>query len=320
MVELKLEALDFDNAAGDTYVAVRVGENQKLSRLSAVRNFKFPHTVVGDRRYGKVDIFKRIGSASVAIRKDPEKSNAQELAVACNEGTNLNFRVTLGGEPVFSEKPAAGSHPAVVEAKSYLVEHNLEMLLSDAMQAVLRERPTNPSQFIAEKLSKSAGAYSTAPAEGRAQTAPAGDSNYAGAPAPDTEKLRLQAKDTLLQATSNGALDAALTKLKDSKAAAAPDAAADAAAQAPNTEKLRMQAKTTLLEASSNGALDAALAKLKKEPNPAPPGAPAPPDSAQPAPAGDSAPAPAPAGEDSAPAPAGDESAPEPAAVEQPEG
>merc|ERR1719159_1761328 len=106
MVELKLEALDFDNSAGDTYVAVRVGESQKLSRLSASRNFKFPEKALGNRKFGKLDVFKRVGSASIEVRPDPDVA-VQELQVDCNEGSKLNFRVTLiGGEPMASDKPA----------------------------------------------------------------------------------------------------------------------------------------------------------------------------------------------------------------------
>jgi len=168
MVELKLEALDFETLSpNDTYVAVRVGESQKLSRLSAVRNFKFPKNVVGDRKYGKVDVFKRVGTGSVSIRNDGD-SASQELALDC-QGANMKFRVTLGGDTVPSDKPAKEAGPAVAEAKNYLMQHNLEMVLAECMQAVLRERPANPTAFIANKLNQSQGNYRRTP--GRAEAA-----------------------------------------------------------------------------------------------------------------------------------------------------
>jgi len=68
----------------------------------------------------------------------------------------------------------------------------------------------------------------------------------------NTEALRQQAKQTLLDATSNGQLDAALSRVKESKTQGASDA-----------DALRMQAKQTLLEATANGKLDAALGRLK---------------------------------------------------------
>jgi len=259
MVELKLEALDFANPEKDTYVAVRVGENQKLARLSASRTFKFPESALGDRKFGKVDIFKRIGSASVGIRHDPDMQS-QELQVPCNEGMKINFRVTLADKPIPSEKSGKENAPAMQEAKTYLMDHNLEMVLSDAMQAVLRERPKNPTQFICEKLQQSEGTYRRVPTdEKRAQTAPAGD-NVSRTPAAggaDVEALRQQAKQTLLQATSSGKLDSALAKAKESKGPTGPEEVM------PDVEALRQQAKQTLLEATSSGKLDVALSKVK---------------------------------------------------------
>jgi hypothetical protein len=175
----------------------------------------------------------------------------QDLAVPCAGEANMNLRVTLQNATaaavadIPSGKELASK--AVVEAKGYLVQHNLEMLLSDAMQAVLREKPANPSQFLADRL---AGSQNTYPQ--RAQSAPGG-SRSAGAARPDTETLRLQAKQTLLAATQSGALDASLSKLKSSKSAAADD-----------PEVLRQEAKKSLLDASANGDLALALDKLKK--------------------------------------------------------
>merc|ERR1719316_1403036 len=51
------------------------------------------------------------------------------------------------------------SNQKVIQAKHYLLEHNLEERLSEAMQAVLREKPEDPHEFIADLLKKSAGDY-----------------------------------------------------------------------------------------------------------------------------------------------------------------
>jgi hypothetical protein len=67
----------------------------------------------------------------------------------------------------------------------------------------------------------------------------------------NTDALREQAKQTLLEATSSGKLDAALKHAKGTNA------------QSANTEVLREQAKQTLLEATSSGKLDAALKNVK---------------------------------------------------------
>jgi len=221
MVELKLESLDFNGSSNDTYVAIRVGESQKLSRLSALRYFKFPQNALGERKFGKVDVFKKVGSASIGIRSDPNML-VQDLSVPCGEGPPMNFRVTLESPAVpVADKAAVkeSTSKAVAEAKRYLVEHNLEMLVSDAMQSVLREKPANPAQFIADKLT---GIQDTYPK--RAQTAPAGASKPKATPGSDT--LRQQAKKSLSEASQNGGFAASLDKLKTNKAAAPPPPAA----------------------------------------------------------------------------------------------
>merc|ERR1712070_464599 len=74
----------------------------------------------------------------------------------------------------------------------------------------------------------------------------------------DTEKLRAQAKEILMQSTSSGKLDEALTKLKESKGSGDSGDAG-----APKTEALRKEAKINLLAALDNGQLDEALTNLK---------------------------------------------------------
>jgi hypothetical protein len=93
--------------------------------------------------------------------------------------------------------------------------------------------------------------------------APVPDTEAAPAP-PDTDQLRLQAKQTLLGAAADGKLDEALSKMKK-PADASADAPADApvAAQPDDSEQLRLQAKQTLLEATTSGKLDEAFSKIK---------------------------------------------------------
>jgi len=172
MVELNLEPLDGELAAG-FYVSVRVGEVQKLSRISAGRAYKFPQSAVGDRKYGKIEIFKKVGACSVGIV--PEAGVDQEVSVTLDdvkgvENCKVKFKVSLNadasGKPASSPVRASGSedkpamrevNPKVLQAKAYLEQHNLEMRLSEAMQAVLREKPDDPAAFVAAKLAQSAG-------------------------------------------------------------------------------------------------------------------------------------------------------------------
>jgi len=159
MVELKLEPLE-NVLNNDYYVSVRVGEVQKLSRMNAGRAYKFASNTIGERKFGKIEIFKKVGNASVGIVPDGED---QEVKVDLEDNSKVKFKVTLNadsdkptGVPI-EDKSARQPSEKVAQAKAYLNEHNLEMRLSEAMQAVLREKPVDPAAFVSEKLAKNAG-------------------------------------------------------------------------------------------------------------------------------------------------------------------
>lgn len=54
MVELSLETSEH-GLPKDCYLSIRVGEVQKLSRLSGTRSFKFPQSTKS--RFGKIEVF-----------------------------------------------------------------------------------------------------------------------------------------------------------------------------------------------------------------------------------------------------------------------
>jgi len=165
MVELRLAATDGEEVSSDFYVSVRVGEMQKLTKANKARVYKFPASVVGARRYGKIEVFKRIGSCSVNIDPAVSDGNALDINVPFDPTQNvasdlagMNFRVQVAagdGKPNISpekKKDDSSLNPKVVAAKGYVEAHNLEQRLADAMQALLKARPADPSQFLAEKL------------------------------------------------------------------------------------------------------------------------------------------------------------------------
>jgi len=149
-------------AASDTFVSVRVGDYQKLSRLAASRTYRFPQA--GDRQYGKIEVFKRIGATAVSI--DPLSDDLRKVDVKCSDSSigNLGFKVAVGCDESSKKKmktaraaEAAEAGEKAMMAKEYLSKHCLEVRLSEAMQALLRERPENPTQFLADKLLSSDG-------------------------------------------------------------------------------------------------------------------------------------------------------------------
>lgn len=156
MVHLTLEPTDDASMPKDCYVSVRVGETQKLSRLSGVRTFRFPQAA--NKSYGKIEVFQRIGA--VALDMEPVSKGMREILISCEQagfGT-LGLRAAVEGNEgkEGAEKSLEDMHQAakssanrVKSAKDYLHKHGVEARLAEAMQMLLRERPADPMEFLA---------------------------------------------------------------------------------------------------------------------------------------------------------------------------
>jgi hypothetical protein len=156
MVELKVNSLNWQDFGKDYYVSVRVGEVQKLSRMAGHRAYKFAKSAVGTRRYGKIEVFKRVGAGSVCLEGD---GVGGEVTINC-EAKPLKLDVQVSGGPGKEDSQVKGSeelNEKAKAAKEYLEDHHLELRLSEAMQAVLREKPEDPGAFIAKRLSENIG-------------------------------------------------------------------------------------------------------------------------------------------------------------------
>lgn len=169
MVELKLDTGDWQAYSKDHYISVRVGEVQKLAKLTGSRTYKFPSSAVASRKYGKVEIFRRVGQAIVCV--DPEMAKGSNEVEVCLEGdSKICFEAEVnepGGAKAAAspKKEKAPASPTSVSQKAaaYLEQHHLEVRLSDAMQAVLRERPEDPATFLANMLLKNANVVAKLP-------------------------------------------------------------------------------------------------------------------------------------------------------------
>jgi len=171
MVDISLQAVDGDSLPKDLFLSLRVGEQQKFSKANCSRTYKFPSSA--DRRYGKLELYRRVGVSSVSL--DGESfQGAHEMAIQVEDeripNKEVKYRFCLGGSASLpsptNEAAQAQPEPAkqtstketkVVQAREYLQQHQLEQRLSEAMQAVLRERPEDPAAFIAQKLQSKAG-------------------------------------------------------------------------------------------------------------------------------------------------------------------
>lgn len=150
--------MELDNAAPakDVYVSVRVGDVQKFSKLSSKRGYKFPPSVLGNR-YGRVELFRRVGTCSVAVDQSASK-HVQQVAfpsVDGNTGTSIRVEVAPQEAAESSHEKKKGPNPKFASAREYLEKHQMEVRLAEAMQALLRERPDDPGAFVAAALQQS---------------------------------------------------------------------------------------------------------------------------------------------------------------------
>mmetsp|Transcript_83843 Transcript_83843/g.166365 ORF Transcript_83843/g.166365 Transcript_83843/m.166365 type:complete len:364 (+) Transcript_83843:96-1187(+) len=150
MVDIRLDALEVADMPQDIFLSVRVGETQKLSKLSSSRIYKFPS--VQGRRFGKIEVFRRIGACTVDV--DPVNSDPRNVSIGCGEDALgvIGFSVAVESKAAAKKGEEPKKDDKMKAAKDYLQKHGLEMQLSEAMQAVLRERPDAPAQFLANKL------------------------------------------------------------------------------------------------------------------------------------------------------------------------
>jgi len=156
MVELALNLLD-ETLMPHCYVAMRVGDSQKIGRLSTERMYKFPDSVVGEHRYAMLDVFQRIGGCTVSIKP---KVDDQDVNLNTKAG-QLRFRVSTPSSKSGTKSPRReGTLPMPKKlevAKAYLVRHNLELRLKEAMQHVINELPDDPVAFIHDRMRESEG-------------------------------------------------------------------------------------------------------------------------------------------------------------------
>lgn len=163
MVELQVQALDADGSlarANDLYVNIRVGEEQKRTRLCGnARVFKFS---AKERQWGKLEVFQRVGGCTFGAGENLRDA-VQEISMPCDDGrADIRFRVAHGktarqalvpdGKPPASQEEQSSAPRDRAEA--YLKHHNLEVRLAEVLQLLLRDRPDDPASYVYERLQK----------------------------------------------------------------------------------------------------------------------------------------------------------------------
>lgn len=164
MVEITLAAVDGNTVPKDLYLSLRIGEMQKFSKAYTARGYKFSASAVGERRYAKLELYKRVGMCSLGL--DQSLKGTHEISVPVDDsridGKVVRYHVNLGGTDTevstnFDRPPADPTDEKLMAAREYLDMQQIEHRISDAIQAVLRERPEDAGEFVANMLMSGAG-------------------------------------------------------------------------------------------------------------------------------------------------------------------
>jgi len=152
-----VEPLDGKDLSNDMYIGVRVGDHQKLSRISSTgRSYRFPEQVYKDRKHGRLDVYQRVGGCCIGV--DNEKDKEQEVLVNVKHLGDIRLRVGLDVKTAKSKKTAdlevpekKALGPKAIAIQEYMETHGIEIRLNEVMQDLLREKPEDPAQFMADK-------------------------------------------------------------------------------------------------------------------------------------------------------------------------
>lgn len=158
-MEVRVEsAAGFELPTG-CYVGVRVGDVLKQGRYEPQRSYHFP--AVDRRRNAKIDIYRHVGSCIVGV--DPDAKSMQEVNVASNDPTipGMKLKVNVQSSVVDVAKQRANRTQAVKsQAKEYLSKFSIEEKLSEAVKALLKAQPADPTAFLCSHLSNNSAGFS----------------------------------------------------------------------------------------------------------------------------------------------------------------
>jgi hypothetical protein len=128
-----------------------VGDVLKQGRYEPQRPYNFP--AMERRRNAKIDIYRHVGSCVIAV--EPEGKSSHEVPVASNDPTvpQMKLKVNIASSGVDATKQKETRTKAVKsQAKDYLMKHQIEEKLSEAVKALLKEQPGDPTEFLVRHL------------------------------------------------------------------------------------------------------------------------------------------------------------------------
>lgn len=261
------------------YVGVRVGDVLKQGRYEPSRSYHFP--CPERRRNAKIDIYQHVGSCIIAV--DPDATSAHEVKVCPSSDPNapeMKLKVNVSS----SQKDAAKQREARTkkvkhQAQDYLTRYNIEEKLSEAVKALLKEQPGDPTAFLCTYLTGAPMSAPTSPTNVAPQAAarsepakPAKPVQTGASPARPRDSLLTAPFTTYYAANVQGISPGWAAKTYQMFPAAAPrltpkvSASKGKGASKAESEEvaaLRNKARDVLVKASGDGGLVSALKDVR---------------------------------------------------------
>mmetsp|Transcript_123977 Transcript_123977/g.193523 ORF Transcript_123977/g.193523 Transcript_123977/m.193523 type:complete len:591 (-) Transcript_123977:92-1864(-) len=160
-MEVRIEAEGCELPEGSC-ICVRVGDVQKQTAYDPKKVYRFPEA----RRFGKIDLYQRVGTCEVQWELDEPESRICQLISSSGEvgaclKVNMNRPMTNHGKTANAYQSAKSSpldassdksKEANAKAKAYLLEHDIEGIFTNAMRSLLRTMPEDPAGFLRDHI------------------------------------------------------------------------------------------------------------------------------------------------------------------------
>lgn len=250
-----METADGHNLPKNCFIGVRVGDVLKQGRYEPQRCYNFPQ--LDRRRNAKVDIYQHVGTCMVAV--DPDTKATHEVAVSSLDTETPNSRIKIHIQAMSEENKQQREQRTKalkVQARDYLMRYSIEERLSEAVKALLKEQPADPTAFLCKQLTDWDKAGDPKSGKQEATAAPAASELPQVFEDESVNRLRKDARNAFIKASDDGTLEAAL---HGAKGGVAKDT------KQQGKEELRLRVSNLLMSSAENGELEKALASVMQE-------------------------------------------------------
>ncbi|KAF4671673.1 Creatine kinase S-type, mitochondrial, partial [Perkinsus chesapeaki] len=153
---MDITVTDASNVPEKAYLSIRVGETRRQAPLRLNEPFRFPSD---SQESCKVDLFTQVGSRQVSLHHFKDLGEQSESIAMENPDGGPSIEISLTfkhTDPQVKQKKSQRQtrHQAALNAKKYLDDFQVQLLLQGMVQQLLTDRPADPLSFMAEYIQK----------------------------------------------------------------------------------------------------------------------------------------------------------------------